>query len=325
MSLVGHPSPPVFKRGPSPLARLLMLVVVCLAMLVADLRFRYLEVARQALSVVTHPLQVAAAAPVDFARNAAVYFATLVEVQLENADLRRSQLEAAQRLLRFEQLEAENAELRRLLGMAEAVAVRSVAAEILYDAPDPFARKVILDRGAHHGVVPGLAVLDAQGMIGQVTRVYPIQSEVTLLSDKEQAVPVQVRRTGVRGVLFGNGQAPLELRFVLSGEDVQVGDVLETSGLDGVFLAGLPVAEVTALGPDEDLFMSIRSEPIGRVERAIQVLVLGRDQAAPPRPHASSALDPDSLACECPPGELEAEGEGASPESAAGAAQKTGD
>lgn len=302
MSLAGHPSPPVFKRGPSPLARLLALVAVCLVMLVADLRFRYLEVVRQGLTVVTHPLQVAAAAPVDFVRNAAVYFATLVEVQLENADLRRSQLEAAQRLLRFEQLEQENAELRHLLGMSESLAIRSVAAEILYDAPDPFARKVILDRGARHGVVPGLAVVDAQGMIGQVTRVYPIQSEVTLLSDKEQAVPVQVQRNGLRGVLFGNGNAPLELRFIMAGADVRSGDMLVTSGLDGVFLPGLPVARVIGLEQDSDGFMNILGEPVGRVERAVQVLVLGRDDPAVPRPDPATAIvappDPAPAAAE---------------------------
>src|SRR5690606_25836109 len=114
MSLAGHQSPPIFKQGTTPLVRLFVLVSVCLAMLVADLRFRYLEVLRQALSVATYPLQMTAAAPVDFVRNAAVYFGTLVEVQKDNAGLRRSQLEAAQRLLRFEQIERDNARLREL-------------------------------------------------------------------------------------------------------------------------------------------------------------------------------------------------------------------
>ena len=266
-----------------------------MAMLVADLRFRYLEVVRQALTVVTHPLQIVAAAPVGFFRDATVYFATLVEVQLENADLRRSQLQAAQRLLRFDSLEAENAELRRLLSMSEAVPVYSVAADILYDAPDPFARKVILDRGARHGVEPGFAVVDAEGMIGQVTRVYPIQAEVSLLSDKDQAVPVQVGRNGLRGVLFGNGKGPLELRFILSDADVRVDDVLVTSGLDGVFLAGLPVARVMLVEPDKDGFMRILAEPVGRVDRAVQVLVLGREVLPPARPDPASALAQDQF------------------------------
>ncbi len=290
MSLVGHPSPPVFSRGPSRHTRLMLLVLVCLMMLVADLRFRYLEVVRQGLTVVMHPVQLVASAPVDFVRNAAVYFATLVEVQMENAELRRNQLQAAQRLLRFEALERENAELRRVLGMAESLKVRSVAADILYDAPDPFARKVIIDRGAGSGVEAGMAVLDADGMIGQVTRVYPVQAEVTLLSDKNQSVPVQVERSALRGVLFGNGKGPLELRFILADADVRVGDRLVTSGLDGIFLPGLPIATVTSVSPDSDGFMDILAEPAGRVDRAIQVLVLGRDARPQARPDPADAL-----------------------------------
>jgi rod shape-determining protein MreC len=292
MSLVGHQSPPIFKQGPPPRVRLFVFVSVCLAMLAADLRFRYLEVVRQGLSVATWPLQMAAAAPADFARNAAVYFATLVEVQQDNAALRRSQLEGAQRLLRFEQIERENARLRELLQMARAAAVRSVAAEILYDAPDPFSRKVILDRGGQHGVEAGMAVVNAQGMIGQVTRVYPVQSEVTLLTDKDHAIPVQVARNGLRGVLFGAGQGRLELRFTLTGVDVRAGDRLETSGLDGIFLAGLPVAEVVNVDRESQTFAVIVCEPVAGVERTTQVLVLGRAESPPPRPEPEPAPAP---------------------------------
>jgi rod shape-determining protein MreC len=292
MSLVGHQSPPIFKQGPTPLGRLFVLVSICLAMLVTDLRFRYLELMRQGLSVATYPLQMAAAAPVDFLRNAAVYFATLVEVQKDNAELRRSQLDAAQRLLRFEQIERDNAQLRELLQMAPVVGTHSVAAEILYDAPDPFSRKVILDRGSQHGVEAGMAVVNAKGMIGQVTRAYPVQAEVTLLTDKDQAVPVQVARNRLRGVLFGSGQGRLELRFTLSGVDVRVGDRLETSGLDGIFLAGLPVANVVRVDRESDTFAVVVCEPVAGVERTTQVLVLGRAELPPPRPQVAPAARP---------------------------------
>jgi rod shape-determining protein MreC len=284
MSLAGHPSPPSFRRGLTPLGRLAALVCICLAMLIADLRFSYLEVVRQVVSVAIHPLQRIAAAPVDFARNATIYFATLVDVQLENADLRRSQVEAAQRLLRFEQLERENAELRQLAGLSQAVALIGVGAEILYDAPDPFSRKVILDKGTHHGIRDGLAVVDARGLIGQVTRVYPVQSEVTLLTDREQVVPVQVERTGLRGVLAGSGRGEVAMRFVPTGTDVQPGDRLVTSGLDGLFVAGLPVATVTRVGPGDGVFLEVECEPIGRVERAVQVLAVGRVEEPAPHP-----------------------------------------
>jgi len=284
MSFVGHQPPPIFKRGPAPLARLFVFVAVCLALLVADLRFRYLEVMRNALSVVTYPLQMAASTPADVVRNASRYFGTLIDVQLENADLRRHQLGAGERLLRFEHLEQENAHLRELLQMSRRVETRSIAADILYNAPDPFARKVILDRGAQQGVEPGLAVVDANGVIGQVTRVHPIQAEVTLLTDRNQSIPVSVVRNGVRGVLYGVGRGMLEMRHVLADVDIRAGDQLVTSGLDGVFVPGLPVATVTRVNRDADAFARIDCEPLAAIERSVQVLVVGRAAYPPPPP-----------------------------------------
>lgn len=282
---------PSFRRGSSSLvARYAALATACVLLLIADLRFQYLEVVRQWVTVLTHPLQVVAAAPVDFLRNATIYSATLVETQLENADLRRQQLDASQRLLRLEHTERENAELRRLLNMSHAINTRSLAADILYDAPDAFARKVILDRGARHGVLAGSAVVDADGMIGQVSRVYPVQAEVTLLSDRDLEVPVQLPRSGLRGVLVGNGRAPLELRFILEGADVQPGDLIHTSGLDGIFLPGLPVAQVLQVTPGNDGFLAIQAAAVGKVERATQVLVLGRDALPLPSPDPATAL-----------------------------------
>lgn len=284
MSLVGHQPPPIFRRGPAPLARLFVFVALCLVLLVADLRFRYLEVLRNALSVVTYPLQMAASTPADVVRNATRYFGTLVDVQLENADLRRLQLDAGERLLRFEQLEQENLHLRELLQMSERVQTKSIAADILYNAPDPFARKVILDRGAQQGVEPGLAVVDANGVIGQVTRVHPIQAEVTLLTDRNQSIPVSVVRNGVRGVLYGVGRGMLEMRHVLAEVDIQPGDRLVTSGLDGIFVPGLPVATVTRVDRDQDAFARIECEPLAAIERSVQVLVIGRAAYPPPPP-----------------------------------------
>lgn len=290
MSLAGHSPPPIFHHGLAPRVRLFILSAICVAMLIADLRFGYLEFVRQVATVVIHPVQRIAAAPVDFARNAAVYFATLVDVQLENAELRRSQVESAQRLLRFVQLEHENAELRQLAGLSQAAALRGVGAEVLYDAADPFSRKVILDKGDHHGVRAGLAVVDARGLIGQVSRVYPVQSEVTLLTDREQVVPVKVERSGMRGILSGSGDGGVEMRFVQVGSDIQPGDRIVTSGLDGLFVAGLPVATVTEVYAENSPHLRVICEPVARVERAVQVLVLGPEEPRPGRPNRSQAL-----------------------------------
>ena len=290
MSLIGHSVPPIFRRGPAPLVRLMVFVAIALTMLVADLKFRYLEVMRQSLSVILYPVEMAAATPAGLVRNASTYFATLAKVQKENAELRGERLRVGERLVQFEQMSRENDELRGLLGMAQRLEARSVAAQVLYAARDPFSRKVILDRGATHGVDAGQAVVDATGVIGQVSRVYPIQSEVTLLTDKDQAIPVTVARNGLRGAVFGAGRGQLELRFLPANADVQPGDELLTSGLDGLYLPGLPVARVMRVERDSQAFARILCLPLGGVESSMRVLVLSRAEPLPPMPDPAEAL-----------------------------------
>lgn len=292
MSLGGHSIPPIFKKDPPPLVRLFLFLAFALVLLVIDLHFRYLDVLRQVLSVLTYPVQVAAAKPAELARNASVYFSTLVEVQRENARLRRAELDAAQRLLLFGEIERENARLRALLTMSERLEQVSIATNILYNARDPYTRKVILDRGSHHEIEAGQAVLDETGMIGQITRVYPIQAEVTLITDRSAAVPVKIARNGLPGVVYGRGDGMLELRFQLSRVDVEPGDRLVTSGLDGVFPLGLPVATVVSVERDARAFAHILAQPDAAVDYIGQVLVLGRKEPPPPLPDARPLQSP---------------------------------
>jgi rod shape-determining protein MreC len=171
----------------------------------------------------------------------------------------------------------ENQRLRALLDMKARQPAEGHVAQIVFAARDPFARKVIIDLGSQGGIVPGGAVVDSIGVVGQVTRVYPLASEVTLLTDKDQAIPVQVLRNGLRAVLFGAGAGALELRFLAANADVQAGDVLVTSGLDGIYLPGLPVAKVTRVDHDAAYtFAHILCQPIAAVDSAGQVLVLGK-------------------------------------------------
>jgi rod shape-determining protein MreC len=288
---------PVFKRGVLPHIRLLVYVTVCVAMLVADLRFQYLESLREYLATITYPLRVTAAEPVKLVGSAAKYFSELADTQFKYADFERLQIENAQRLLRFEHLEQENAQLRKLLGMSKRVQTHSVAAEVLYNAPDPYSRKVILDQGKQEGVEPGLAVVDAEGLLGQVTRVYPIQTEVTLITDRNQSVPVQVERNGQLGVMSGTGHGGLELRFVLADADIKTGDRLVTSGLDGKFPPGLPVARIETIERDTGAFARLVCQPLGGVERSTRVLVLSRAELPPPppKPETGDPLPPPPL------------------------------
>ncbi len=290
--MVGHSPPPFFKRGPAPLAKLVFFVIVSLALLVSDLNLRYLEAFRQGLSVLAYPLQMAAATPADFVRNASNYFSSLVRLQIENKDLKSKQLQGAERLLRLDQLEQENRHLRALLDARERQPVKSVVAEIMYTAKDPFSRKVILDKGDQAGIAAGQAVVDESGVIGQITRVFPMQSELTLLTDKDQAIPVMIVRSGLRAVLFGSGNGLMELRYLAANADVQPGDKVVTSGLDGVFLAGLPVATVAKVERDQaQTFARIPCLPAAGVEQFSHVLVLGHRENLPPRPPEAEVIN----------------------------------
>ena len=292
MSVVGHPPPPFFKRGPAPLARLAFFVILSLALLVFDLKYRTLEWVRQGVAVALYPLQRAAYTPVDLYEQVGAYFSRLGAVQQENAELKRKELESANWLLRQQHLELENQRLRELLDMRARQPVSGTLAEILYTARDPFSRRVIVDKGSQHGIAGGQAVVDECGVLGQVTRVFPLQSEVTLVTDKNQAVPVKILRSGLRTVLFGASGGQLELRFLAANADVQPGDLLVTSGLDGVYQPGLPVARVARVDRDAAYsFARILCEPVAGVEKHGQVLILGAREPLPPQVEETEARD----------------------------------
>jgi len=238
--------PPFFKRGPGLLTRFGFFALLSAVLLVADARFGYMDTARAALAAVVNPFQRLFALPADGLARVGEFFVTSSYLRGENDRLRRQALNDAAALQSQKALAAENDNLRQLMAMRARVERETVAAEILHAPRDPFARRVVIDRGGQHGLRPGQAVIDRLGVIGQVTRVFPHASEVTLVTDKEQAVPIQVLRSGVRGVTFGIGyDGTLELRFMPVNADIQNGDLLVTSGIDGTYPAGLPVAVVS--------------------------------------------------------------------------------
>jgi rod shape-determining protein MreC len=281
-----HSPPPFFKTGPTPLARLLIFSVLSLAFLVADVRFNYLGTLRQVAAVVLYPLQRIAAAPSSIVQRIGDFFVTHGSLRTDNARLTRENFEQGALLQQLKALEAENAQLRNLLAARERLPVALTVAEVLYAARDPFTRKVIIDRGSQHDVRPGQPVVDNRGVVGQVTRVYPWLAEVTLVTDKGQFIPVQNVRNGLRSVVSGTGSdGALELRFVPLQADYQNGDELVTSGIDGVYPAGLPVAKVTNVERSaEQIFARITCVPLGGVAHYNQVLIVSGGPSLPPRP-----------------------------------------
>jgi rod shape-determining protein MreC len=282
---IGHAPPPFFKRGPGPLVQLFFYLALAVLLLLTDLRFKTLEPTRMMIGTLLWPLQQFVLLPVEGAGEAGNYFSTLAQLTQENAELRKRQLAQANLLLRQAHLDEENRRLRALLEMQERLDAPALATEILYAARDPFARRVIINRGSAHQVVSGQAVIDDLGVVGQITRVFPMTSEVTLLTDKNQAIPIQVARNGLRAILAGAGSGAMELKFLPANADVQEGDMLVTSGLDGIYLPGLPVAQVMRIDRNTTFaFARIECAPLAGVERHGQVLVLGKRDLPPPPP-----------------------------------------
>jgi rod shape-determining protein MreC len=283
---VEHLPPPLFARGPAPLVRLVFFTVAAIVLMVLDARFRYAETIRQGLVLVAYPLQRAAVAPITLAEQVGDFFVSQAALQRENAQLRDERLKASKDLVTLQSLQAENQKLRELLDARARLGGAAYFAEILYLGRDPFSRKVIIDKGSQHGIEAGQPVIDANGLIGQVTRVHPLLAEVTLVIDKDHSIPVQIVRNGLRGVAFGSGDgATVELRFMAANADIEIGDLLVTSGLDGVYPHGLPVARVARVDRDAAFtFARVFCTPVGGPGQNRELLVLSKAQAGPPYP-----------------------------------------
>lgn len=291
-----HTPPPFFKTGPSPLTRLLFFATLSLAILITDARFKHLEVVRQAVSVVLYPLQRVAAAPVSLFHRVTDYFASHGSLREENVRLAQENLVSATLTQKVKALEAENAHLRELLAAREKRREHLTLAEVLYAARDPFSQRIVIDKGTQHDVQNGQPVIDAHGVVGQVTRAYPMLAEVTLISDKGHLVPVVNVRSGLRSVLAGTGtHGALELQFVPMNADVQKGDQLVTSGIDGVYAAGLPVAEVVSIEPNPaTTFSKVICRPLGGVNHYTRLFVVHGSEAMAPRPPEDTEKAPRS-------------------------------
>jgi rod shape-determining protein MreC len=275
-------APAFFVRGPSPFARLAFFSVLSLALMASDSRLQYLASMRQSLQTLLHPLQLLANAPAQLYLNTTEYFSTHDTLLSENEQLKKRDLMQSIALQKLNLLALENAHMRELLAAQTALKESSVAAEIMHVGRDPFTRKILINRGQNHKILPGMAVVDAAGVIGQVTRVYPLSSEVTLITDTSLAMPVQIERNGLRAIAFGHGRdSTVDLPYLPANVDIQRGDRLVTSGIDGVYPAGLAVATVKQIvSAAETPFARIVCEPAGGVENHRQVLVVSKPELA---------------------------------------------
>ena len=285
-----------FNRGPSPGARLVFFCLLSLLLLFVDARYQYLESTRKVLAVLIYPVQRLTALPGEAVGAVAVYFETQSSLLADNAQLRRQHdLDAAQ-LAQLHAIEAENTQLRTLQGLTQRVDYPMQMAEIVYVERDIFKRKLIVNKGSQSNVLPGQVVVDDNGVVGQVSRVYPWLSEVTLVTDKDHPVPIQSLRNGLRAVVFGSGDSSeMSLRYMPVSADIVEGDVLVTSGIDGTYPPNLPVAKVLKVERDPAYpFARITCAPLAGVDRHRALLIVSGLPNLPERPASTeTSAEPD--------------------------------
>lgn len=266
----------LFRRGPAAGVRLAVFVILSIALLITDARWSVLEPARQAIATAIYPFQRAVMAPAELTQYIDTWLNATALVHTEKEALQRQRIELAQISTHAAQLAAENEQLRRLLQVADTVTQPAVAVEVFYEPPNAFNRRLVFNKGSSHGIRAGMPVIDEGGVVGQVVRVTPYTSEAALITDDKVSIPVQVLRNGLRLVAFGgNAASKIEARYLTNEVDLEVGDTLVTSGIGGLFPAGLPVAKIESIEFDPATGFAVAvGQPLSHPERYRHFLVL---------------------------------------------------
>lgn len=275
-----------FNRGPSPAVRLVFFATFSLLLMFVDVRYRYLESTRGALSILVSPVQQLATMPAALLQSAQEFFVTQRSLVDKNNALRQQHELDGTQLLQLQAMREENGQLRKLLELPQRAQYTALATEIVYTERDVFRRKLLISKGADAKVQTGQVVMDDRGIVGQITRVYPWLSEVTLITEKDHAVPVQVLRNGLRTIVFGSGDTShLSLRYIPVSSDIQNGDLLVTSGIDGIYPPGIPVARIEKIERDPAYpFARVFCLPLAGVDNYRHLLVLSGMAVPPERP-----------------------------------------
>lgn len=288
---------PLFIPGPSLNLRVMVLVMASLVLMIAEHnQSDYLKSLRTQLSVLVYPIQYLVNLPVKASQWLSMSFNSQLQLITENARLQEQNLRLQATLQKFEELKNENTRLRNLLRAKPKTSEQIQMAEVLTVELDPTSRKLTINQGKNGGVFEGQAVIDAQGIIGQVIRVGLWTSTVMLITDPNHEIPVQVARTRLQAVAVGTGVVNrLSLLYLpIAGlkAGIKVGDLLVTSGQGGHFPAGYPVGTVMEVSPDiSQPYVQVQVVPTALLERSREVLLVWEDKTGQPVPKTVPSVD----------------------------------
>jgi len=287
--------PPLFQQGLSARVRLLIAVVSSVVILQIDFSLGLLKPLRQGLNMVLYPIEQTLVLPRDLFNWLAGLTSSLSDITEKKRTLELKEAANADVLMQLDQLQNENDSLRALLDLRKSLKSKTVAARISHTTRDPFSDRVVIDRGSQHGVMPGHPVINSLGVVGQVVRVSPITAEVALITDPALTVPINLPRSGIRSLMTGAGDGQqVQVKYLNLNAEVEVGDLVLTSGLDGLYPPGLPVARVSRIERSGGgQFPKVSCTPTASIGSMRHVLVLLIDQdLLPPTPRDLEPPEP---------------------------------
>ncbi len=256
--------------------RIVAFILASLIMMSVDHRQGHLEKVRSTLSVFVYPLQYVANLPLAVTNWVSEALTTRARLMEENARLRDEQLVLNSKIQKFQILEAENERLREMLQSSEKLDERVLIAELLAVDLQPFRHQIVINKGRREGVYDGQAIVDANGVMGQIVHVGPFSSTVLLLTDPMHAIPVQINRNGLRSIAVGTGQSHiLQLEHLPNSVDIKEGDLVVSSGLGSRFPAGYPVGVVYNISRVAgEPFAKVTIIPSAQLEKNREVLLV---------------------------------------------------
>ncbi len=258
-------------------------IIVCftaIVLMVLDTSTQWLQTPRNVMSVVVSPIQYLASIPTKVGRLITNTLSAEPDIKVAYENLRNEYFQLKSEALLLRTLQEENTGLRLLLDASSRLTEKITLAELVNVSIDPYNHSILIGRGLRHSVYAGQAVIDDQGVVGQVTEVMPFNSSVLLITDPSHALPVKVKRTGLRTIVYGTGNLSLlRIPFLNQNSDIRKGDELLSSGLGGRFPNGYPVATITDVEVVKDqAFLEITAKPIARLDRSNHVLLLSREK-----------------------------------------------